>query len=58
LFVAFDAEEMGTLGAKYFLENCPIDKKKIEAMINLDMIGRMKSDSLVWLLKEQDSERV
>jgi aminopeptidase YwaD len=45
LFVAFDAEEMGTLGSKYFLANCPVDKRQISAMVNLDMIGRMKSDS-------------
>jgi aminopeptidase YwaD len=33
------------LGSKYFLENCPVERKKITAMVNLDMIGRMKSDS-------------
>lgn len=45
IFVAFDAEEMGTLGSKYFVNNLPVKKEKIATMINFDMIGRMKSDS-------------
>jgi hypothetical protein len=42
LFIAFGAEEMGLIGSKYFVENPPIDLSKIMAMINLDMIGRLK----------------
>lgn len=45
VFVAFDAEEMGTLGSKAFVEKAPVDLKKTVAMINFDMIGRMKDDS-------------
>jgi aminopeptidase YwaD len=44
LFVAFTAEEMGTLGSKYFVENPPVPVKQIKYMINLDMVGRMKTD--------------
>jgi len=40
LFVAFTGEEMGLLGSKYFVENCPVPVKQISAMINLDMVGR------------------
>ncbi|NLA23931.1 MAG: M20/M25/M40 family metallo-hydrolase, partial [Bacteroidales bacterium] len=47
LFVAFGAEEKGLLGSKYFVENLPIPKEKIKAMINLDMIGRMKPENIL-----------
>jgi len=42
--VAFTAEEMGTLGSKYFVENPPVPLQQIKYMINLDMVGRMKAD--------------
>lgn len=44
IFAAFGAEEMGLLGSKYFVNNLPIPDSLIEAMINLDMLGRMKTD--------------
>jgi hypothetical protein len=40
IFVAFGAEEMGLIGSKYFLDNCPVEVENIVAMINFDMIGR------------------
>ncbi len=40
IFVAFGAEEMGLLGSKYFIDNCPVEVDNIVAMINFDMIGR------------------
>ena len=40
LFVAFTGEEMGLLGSKYFVANCPVPIKRISAMFNLDMVGR------------------
>lgn len=40
--VAFTAEEMGLLGAKYFTNNSPIDLSKVTLMCNLDMIGRFR----------------
>jgi len=46
LLIGFDAEEKGLLGAKHFTENPSVDLKNIVAMINLDMIGRMKDSSL------------
>lgn len=45
VIVAFDAEEMGTLGSKYMVQNTPKGIDSISAMLNIDMIGRMKSDS-------------
>lgn len=44
LFIAFTGEEMGMLGSDFFVKNPPVEKSKIKAMINFDMIGRMKSD--------------
>lgn len=44
LFVALSAEEMGTLGSNYFVENPPLPLSQIKYMINFDMIGRMKAD--------------
>lgn len=41
IVVAFGAEEMGLLGSRYFVKNLPVEKEKIIAMINLDMIGRL-----------------
>lgn len=47
VFVAFGAEEMGIIGAKHFIENCPIPVKSIKGMINLDMVGRLNSSEPV-----------
>ena len=48
IFIAFGAEEMGLLGSKYFVNNPLIDIDKICAMVNIDMIGRLKdSNSLM-----------
>ncbi len=40
IFVAFGAEERGLLGSKFFVENLPVDKDNIYAMLNMDMIGK------------------
>ncbi len=47
LFVAFGAEELGLVGSKYFFKDKLVDTKNITAMINLDMIGRMRQDKLL-----------
>jgi Tol biopolymer transport system component len=44
-FVAFSAEEMGTLGSEHYVKNPP-SKEPIVAMLNMDMIGRMKMNQL------------
>ncbi|MBN2410537.1 M20/M25/M40 family metallo-hydrolase [candidate division KSB1 bacterium] len=43
LGLAFDAEEMGRLGSKYFIEHPLVDLQNIDIMINLDMVGRLDS---------------
>ncbi len=39
--VAFSGEEEGLLGSKHFVEEPGIDLSKVNAMINLDMVGRL-----------------
>jgi hypothetical protein len=42
VFMAFDAEEMGLVGSKYFAEYPLVELDEVTAMINFDMIGRLK----------------
>jgi len=44
VFATFGAEEMGLVGSKYLSENSPVDMSAVQAMINLDMIGRLNED--------------
>tara|TARA_R110000787_G_scaffold13189_4_gene41722 strand:- start:12559 stop:13788 length:1230 start_codon:yes stop_codon:yes gene_type:complete len=44
LFISFSGEEMGLLGSNYFVKNPTIDTKKVNYMINMDMVGRLKED--------------
>lgn len=46
LFIGFDAEEMGLLGSKHFVENSTVPIENIAAMFNLDMIGRLDDSTL------------
>ena len=56
IFAFFGAEEQGLIGSKNFLEwmkkddaqriNLPADKKGIVAMVNLDMVGRMRDNAM------------
>jgi membrane-associated protease RseP (regulator of RpoE activity) len=43
--IAFSGEEMGDLGSEYYLKH-PATPDPIVAMINMDMIGRMKMNKL------------
>jgi aminopeptidase YwaD len=47
MFVAFSAEEAGLFGSKKFVDDNPIDPKSINLMINMDMIGRLRSNNLL-----------
>ena len=56
IFALFGAEEQGLVGSKFFLDwlkkeddrriNLPTDKNGIVAMVNLDMVGRMRNNSM------------
>lgn len=47
LFISFSGEEYGLWGSNYFTKHPTIDLKNVAAMINLDMVGRMKPDHSV-----------
>ncbi|WP_437998478.1 M20/M25/M40 family metallo-hydrolase [Sorangium sp. So ce185] len=50
LFIAFGAEELGTLGSRHFVDHPPAPlagTKSVVAMINADMVGRMREDKLL-----------
>jgi aminopeptidase YwaD len=47
LVVAFSGEEEGLLGSKRFIDNSEIDLNKVNAMVNLDMVGRLNENSRV-----------
>lgn len=47
LFVTFSGEEMGLLGSEYFVTNSPIPLDSAVAMVNFDMIGRLRDDKLI-----------
>ncbi|MBI5008706.1 MAG: M20/M25/M40 family metallo-hydrolase, partial [Bacteroidia bacterium] len=45
--IGFSGEEMGLLGSKYFTENPGIELKSVNAMINLDMVGRLRETNVL-----------
>ena len=47
LFLAFSAEEMGLNGSRAYIKNASIPADKVDIMLNMDMIGRMRSNELV-----------
>lgn len=47
IFTAFSGEESGLLGSKYFTDHPPVDLSKVNAMINLDMVGRLRDSSFL-----------
>lgn len=46
IFIAFGGEEEGLLGSKYYVNNPVFPLDKTIAMINMDMVGRLKDDKL------------
>jgi len=49
LVVAFSGEEEGLLGSKQFVDNPGIDLKKVNAMFNIDMVGRLTDSTKLQL---------
>ena len=45
--IAFGAEEIGTIGSRWFVENPPVPIGSVTAMINADMVGRLRGKKLV-----------
>jgi Zn-dependent M28 family amino/carboxypeptidase len=46
LFVAFDAEEIGLLGSKYFVDHLPVPQSSIIMNLNMDMISRSDKNEI------------
>jgi aminopeptidase YwaD len=47
IFVNFSAEELGVLGSAWFVNHPPVPIDRIVAMINFDMVGRLRNDKLI-----------
>ncbi|MFC2132056.1 M20/M25/M40 family metallo-hydrolase [Bacteroidota bacterium] len=47
VLAAFSAEEMGLLGSMKFVKEPMIDLKKVKAMFNFDMLGRLKANKTI-----------
>jgi Zn-dependent M28 family amino/carboxypeptidase len=47
IFANFTGEELGLLGSAYFVEHLPIPVDSVDAMLNFDMVGRLKNDRLI-----------
>lgn len=47
IFINFSAEELGVLGSSWFVNHPPVPLDRIVAMINFDMVGRLRNDKLI-----------
>ena len=47
LFVHFTAEELGLLGSQWFVEHSPVPTDSMVAMVNFDMVGRLRNDRVI-----------
>jgi hypothetical protein len=46
VFVAFTGEEIGLVGSSHFTDDPPRPIESIEAMLNMDMVGRLRANRL------------
>jgi aminopeptidase YwaD len=47
VFIAFSGEEEGLLGSNYYVNHPVVPLANVAAMINMDMIGRLKDNKLI-----------
>jgi len=47
IFASFSGEEQGDLGSEYFVNHMPVAIDSVDAMINFDMVGRMRNDRVI-----------
>ena len=47
LFVNFSGEELGDLGSAWFVDHSPVPLDSIDAMLNFDMVGRLRDEKLI-----------
>jgi hypothetical protein len=43
----FSGEELGLLGSQWFVEHSAVPLDSVDAMINFDMVGRLRNDKLI-----------
>jgi Zn-dependent M28 family amino/carboxypeptidase len=48
VFIGFSAEEAGLLGSNYYVKHPTIPLEQVAAMINMDMIGRLRDELIVF----------
>jgi hypothetical protein len=46
IFLTFSGEELGLIGSRFYCNNFPIPKEAHYAMLNMDMIGRLRQGKL------------
>ena len=47
IVVTFSGEELGLLGSQHFVNNLPVPLDKVRAMLNFDMVGRLRDDRVI-----------
>jgi hypothetical protein len=47
IVVHFSGEELGLLGSQWFVEHPPVPLDRVDAMLNFDMVGRLRKDRLI-----------
>jgi aminopeptidase YwaD len=47
VFANFSGEEEGLLGSAYFVDHSPVPLDSVGAMVNFDMVGRLRNDRLI-----------
>ena len=47
IFVTFSGEELGLLGSQRFVDRSPVPIDRVVAMLNFDMVGRLRNDRLI-----------
>jgi aminopeptidase YwaD len=52
----FSGEEVGLAGSSWFVEHPPVPLSKVDVMVNLDMVGRMRDNTLIALGLESAPE--
>ncbi len=52
LVALFSGEEVGLAGSAYFVQHPPVPIERVAAMINLDMVGRLRDNRLIALGSE------
>lgn len=47
VFVTFSGEELGLLGSQRFVDRSPVPIERVVAMLNFDMVGRLRNDRVI-----------